>query len=264
MVYIPLKEEQRKNVEALLGKTYMNKLPKDFNPKMNTSMTSNKSNTDKIDVSILESGKVCKSFLVGKCPYDMFDNTKENLGKCPKLHIEKYKLIYETAKDNGIKMPRDNYLIDYKNELKKFIYDCDQRVAIAEERLDYNEHEKQLLNDLAKDVENFNESINIIENELEIMKMSNVNMSKIIEHNGLLKKYINERDSIQQRYSSTLERLNVSGQQKLQVCKICGAYMMKVDTDKRLVDHYMGKIHLAYVELRNSLEELETKYKNNA
>lgn len=216
----------------------------------------------KIDVSMLESSRVCKSFLVGKCIYDMLDNTKESMGKCPKLHIEKHRLIYQTAKENGVAMPRKDYLLDYLQELSRFVHDCDMRVKIAEERLDYSPEDKQLLNDLARKVENLNTTIEIVQQELEIIQEQEKDIRKAIELNEKLKYYINERDSVSERYNSTLEKLNTIGQQKLQVCEVCGAYMLKVDTDRRLVDHFMGKIHLAYFDMRHTLQELKEKLNN--
>ena len=32
--------------------------------------------------------KACRSFLVGTCPHDLFTNTKQDLGACPRVHSE--------------------------------------------------------------------------------------------------------------------------------------------------------------------------------
>ena len=41
--------------------------------------------------------RVCKNYLCGMCPYDLFANTKYDMGKCPKAHNEHQKLDYEEA-----------------------------------------------------------------------------------------------------------------------------------------------------------------------
>lgn len=256
------RNEQRKLLENLLGKGSLDRLPKNFNPRATKQNTIN-DKSEKIDISLLESPKLCKSFIVGKCPYDLLDNTKENIGKCPKLHIEKHKLIYENAKEQNIKMPRDNYELDYMVDLQKFVGECDKRVAIAEERLDYSEANKQLLNDLARSVENLENKIKITLEELQIIQEEQHNMTKAIEMNELLQKYITEKETTFERYSTTLEKLNTVGQQKLQVCTVCGAYMSKLDNDRRLADHFLGKIHLSYADMRHTLEILEKKYNEN-
>ena len=33
-----------------------------------------------------------------------------------------------------------------------------------------------------------------------------------------------------------------SGHQKLQVCDVCGAYLSRLDNDRRLADHFYGKM----------------------
>jgi len=48
-----------------------------------------------------------------------------------------------------------------------------------------------------------------------------------------------------------------SGHQKLRVCDVCGAYLSVLDSDRRLADHFGGKMHLGYHELRNMLSKFK-------
>ncbi|KAI0818632.1 hypothetical protein BC629DRAFT_1463274 [Irpex lacteus] len=64
-----------------------------------------------------------------------------------------------------------------------------------------------------------------------------------------------------------LQTLGASGHQKLRVCDVCGAYLSVLDSDRRLADHFGGKMHLGYHELRNMLskfKEEREKRKNAA
>lgn len=45
-------------------------------------------------------------------------------------------------------------------------------------------------------------------------------------------------------------------QQKLRVCEVCSAYLGLHDNDRRLADHFGGKLHLGFIEIREKLEEL--------
>ena len=257
--YSDPKEEHRALVLSLLGKSSQDPLPADFHKQRERQRKLTKSGQVDVDVSLLESPRVCKSFLVGKCPYEMLGNTKENMGKCHKIHIEKYKLIYESAIENGIKMPRHNYEIDYVNDLKYFLQDCDARIRLAQERLDYTPANKIMLMDLMKKVEESVRRIELTEEELQIVQNEQQDILKSIKINETLREYILQRDKAEKQYSVTLERLNSVGQQKMQICEVCGAYMLKDDSDRRLVDHFMGRIHLAYAEIRTTLTELEKK-----
>jgi len=40
---------------------------------------------------------VCRDYLCGLCPHDLYANTKFDLGKCPKAHNEHQKEAYEEA-----------------------------------------------------------------------------------------------------------------------------------------------------------------------
>ena len=46
-------------------------------------------------------------------------------------------------------------------------------------------------------------------------------------------------------------------QQKLRVCEICSAYLGIHDNDRRLADHFGGKLHLGFIKLRDKLAALE-------
>ncbi|KAH7314765.1 hypothetical protein KP509_21G019300 [Ceratopteris richardii] len=45
--------------------------------------------------------------------------------------------------------------------------------------------------------------------------------------------------------------------QKLRVCDICGAFLSVYDSDRRLADHFGGKLHLGYIQIREKLEDLK-------
>jgi hypothetical protein len=45
--------------------------------------------------------------------------------------------------------------------------------------------------------------------------------------------------------------------QKLRVCDICGAFLSVYDSDRRLADHFGGKLHLGYMQIREKLVDLQ-------
>jgi uncharacterized membrane protein YgcG len=55
-----------------------------------------------------------------------------------------------------------------------------------------------------------------------------------------------------------------SGHQKLQVCDVCGAYLSRLDNDRRLADHFYGKMHLGYAQMRRSHDILQKELKGRA
>mmetsp|Transcript_11507 Transcript_11507/g.35135 ORF Transcript_11507/g.35135 Transcript_11507/m.35135 type:complete len:281 (+) Transcript_11507:974-1816(+) len=47
--------------------------------------------------------------------------------------------------------------------------------------------------------------------------------------------------------------------QKLRVCQQCGAFLSIFDSEKRLQDHFGGKMHVGYLTLRRKLEAIRAK-----
>ncbi|ELW67745.1 Putative RNA-binding protein Luc7-like 1 [Tupaia chinensis] len=45
-------------------------------------------------------------------------------------------------------------------------------------------------------------------------------------------------------------------QQKLRVCEVCSAYLGLHDNDRRLADHFGGKLHLGFIQIREKLRQL--------
>jgi hypothetical protein len=76
--------------------------------------------------------KVCRSFLVGTCPHDLFTNTKQDLGPCPKVHSEPLKSEYEATKDTA----KYGFEYDYMRDLQKYIDECNRRIDAAQRRLE--------------------------------------------------------------------------------------------------------------------------------
>jgi uncharacterized membrane protein YgcG len=55
-----------------------------------------------------------------------------------------------------------------------------------------------------------------------------------------------------------------SGHQKLQVCDVCGAYLSRLDNDRRLADHFFGKMHMGYSDMRKTSRKLSEELKGRA
>ena len=49
-------------------------------------------------------------------------------------------------------------------------------------------------------------------------------------------------------------------QQKLRVCEVCSAYLGIHDNDRRLADHFGGKLHLGFIKIRDKLDELLVRF----
>ena len=91
--------------------------------------------------------KICRSFLAGTCPHDLFTNTKQDLGPCPKVHSEPLKTEYESSPENKQKY---GFEYDYMRDLQKYIDECNRRIDSAQRRLEKTPDEIKLTNTLVR------------------------------------------------------------------------------------------------------------------
>lgn len=94
----------------------------------------------------LSDPKVCRSYLVGTCPHDLFTNTKQDLGPCPKVHSEPLKTEYENAPDKS----KHGFEYDYMRDMQKYIDECNRRIDAAQRRLEKTPDEIRQTNDLVR------------------------------------------------------------------------------------------------------------------
>lgn len=78
--------------------------------------------------------KVCKSYLVGQCPHDLFTNTKHDFGSCPRVHNEALKAEYQEASEEQKR--NWNFDWEYYLDIQKYIRQCDGRIKDAQGRLE--------------------------------------------------------------------------------------------------------------------------------
>ena len=90
--------------------------------------------------------KVCRSYLVGSCPHDLFTNTKQDFGPCPKAHNEALKTEYQEA--SAEQKRQWGFDFDYARDMQKYIDECNRRIESAQRRLEKTPDEIRQTNTL--------------------------------------------------------------------------------------------------------------------
>lgn len=67
-----------------------------------------------------------------------------------------------------------------------------------------------------------------------------------------------EKRNLEEEYHSSIPRHAVQ-QQKLRACEVCGAFLSMYDNDRRLADHFGGKLHIGFVTIREKMKALEVR-----
>ncbi|GKV27888.1 hypothetical protein SLEP1_g37008 [Rubroshorea leprosula] len=79
---------------------------------------------------------------------------------------------------------------------------------------------------------------------------------KALEEAEALKKLSARQEPVLDSSKYTAADVRITDQ-KLRVCDICGAFLSVYDSDRRLADHFGGKLHLGYMQIRDKLAELQ-------
>ncbi|XP_065558042.1 putative RNA-binding protein Luc7-like 2 isoform X2 [Artemia franciscana] len=182
----------------------------------------------------------------------MFAFSRMDLGECPKLHDVALRADYEMASTS-----KDYYYdIDAMEHLQSFIRDCDKRTELAKKRLAETQEE------LSAEVANKANAVHELGEQIgkKLAKAEQLGAEGHVEESyGLMdeveqlrrKKIEAENDYRNSMPASTYQ------QQKLRVCEVCSAYLGIHDNDRRLADHFGGKLHLGFILIREKLIELE-------
>ncbi|KAJ5495913.1 U1 snRNP-associated protein, partial [Penicillium diatomitis] len=205
--------------------------------------------------------KVCRSYLVGTCPHDLFTNTKQDLGPCPKVHSEGLKTEYETA--SPAEKAKWGFEFDYMRDMQKYIDDCDRRIDTAQRRLEKTPDEIRQTNNLLKQIADLNNTINTGLLEVSVLgETGSVAMALGEMHKVRTAKQ--QKDNAERDLKLLQDTSGPSGHQKLQVCDVCGAYLSRLDNDRRLADHFFGKMHMGYSDMRKGYKKLSAELKGRA
>ncbi|KAK1295291.1 hypothetical protein QJS10_CPA16g00100 [Acorus calamus] len=281
---------------------------------------------------------VCRMFLVGLCPHELFQLTKMDLGPCSKVHSLQLRKEYEEAKAKGM----HNFDRELMDVIERLIVECERKIQRALKRLEEEDAKAAIaisvskvtqspeILDLSKQIKEKLKEVDVLDLEgkmdskiraMEILEelrakradkqsillldafnkdraalpqplqnppplaplpslappdartqeMINEKLKKAEElgEQGLIdeaQKAVEEAEACLQlparqepvsdssKYIAADVRIT---DQKLRVCDICGAFLSVYDSDRRLADHFGGKLHLGYMQIREKLADLE-------
>lgn len=199
---------------------------------------------------------VCKYYLVEFCPHDLFVNTRADLGPCTKVHDDELKKQYQKSSRFG----RLGYEEDYERFLKSLLNEVERKIKRGNERLkltqsDSTSDKKNPLDIKKEKVAELKEKINALIKEAESLGEE----GRIEEAQETL-----ERCETFKAECKTLETqleiaLHNAETKQMEVCNVCGSFLIVNDAQSRIEEHNSGKQHQGYAKLRSALEDIRKK-----
>uniref|UniRef100_W5N231 Zgc:158803 n=1 Tax=Lepisosteus oculatus TaxID=7918 RepID=W5N231_LEPOC len=191
--------------------------------------------------------RVCKSHLLDCCPHDILSGTRMDLGECVKVHDLALRADYEIASKNqefffeldvSLRAPCLLHLTVTLLCVVSLCGVCTLPVSPCVGRVhELNEEIGKLL----ARAEQLGGEGNVEEAQQVLEK---------VEKTRELKR---EAEDV---YRNSMPASSFQ-QQKLRVCEVCSAYLGLHDNDRRLADHFGGKLHLGFIEIREKLEKMK-------
>ncbi|KAL5104879.1 putative RNA-binding protein Luc7-like 1 [Taenia crassiceps] len=162
---------------------------------------------------------------------------------------------------------------------KSFLLDCCPHEILAGTRMDLGEcpysHEVGLKSDYRREAakrpyyyEIDVEKINKLSEEIgtTLAKAEQKGHEGHVEESLELMKRVEELNAEKAKHEADLRNaipVSTYQQQKLRVCDVCSAYLGVHDNDRRLADHFGGKLHLGFITIREKLEALKKYVEEN-
>ncbi|XP_031147281.1 putative RNA-binding protein Luc7-like 1 isoform X4 [Sander lucioperca] len=175
-----------------------------------------------------------------------------DLGECTKIHDLALRADYEIASKE-----RDLFFeLDAVEHLESFIADCDRRTELAKKRLAETQEEISAeVAAKAEKVHELNEEIGkLLAKAEQLGAEGNVDEAqKVLQE---VEKVRTRKKDAEEEYRNSMPASSFQ-QQKLRVCEVCSAYLGLHDNDRRLADHFGGKLHLGFIQIREKLDQLK-------
>jgi len=209
--------------------------------------------------------EVCHYYVCGFCPHELFVNTRADLGPCKKIHDEAIRKEYQTSDDV--------FKLGYEERFYDFLTDCvvevERRIKRNKMRLDSTNGR----NDSNETPESAEAAQKLSQLQIEISNLL-VEVERLGEQgevqNAMAKtaqvdKLKEERERIRQRHITLTQQnapempqsYNGIQEKQMEVCEICGSFLIVGDAQARVDDHLMGKQHMGYARMRAKIAQLK-------
>ncbi|XP_069605219.1 luc7-like protein 3 isoform X1 [Ranitomeya imitator] len=200
---------------------------------------------------------VCKHFLCEFCPAELFTNTRSDLGPCEKIHDENLRKQYEKSS----RFLKVGYEREFLRYLQSLLAEVERRIRRGHARLALSQSQ-QASGSVGPAGKN-EEKIQVLTDKIEALLLQIEELGsegKVEEAQGMMKlvEQLKEERELLKSTTSTIESF-AAQEKQMEVCEVCGAFLIVGDAQSRVDDHLMGKQHMGYAKIKNTVEELKEK-----
>ncbi|XP_023944542.1 luc7-like protein 3 [Bicyclus anynana] len=210
-----------------------------------------------------EDPEYCKYYMVKFCPHDLFVNTRADLGACPKVHDDEVKDLFERAESSYKKA---QYVEEFLRFCRHMINDVERKIQKGKQRLELMNSKPEGPPMTQAQTEKNQEQVQLLSEKITALVQEAEEAGtcgNVEQAQGLMKlcdRLKEEKDTLlkQQENShwSMTAELAAAQEKQMEVCPVCGAFLIVGDAQQRIDDHLSGKQHVGYFKLRQAYEEM--------
>ncbi|GAB4817372.1 hypothetical protein N2152v2_004418 [Parachlorella kessleri] len=203
--------------------------------------------------------EVCKHDLCGLCPFNLFFNTKSDLGGC-EFDIHEDHIDFESCKEEWDALAqRDKDKYGYERGLLKvlqrLVAEMDRKIDKQQERARLESQPKVPTPTQQAELDGIKQKIKEVTDESgKLAEGGDVDASLAAVQQA--ERLQREHERLQKKYTEP--------DRYIMVCEVCGVFIQSTDNEARRRDHIEGKQYLGWKAIREKCAELEEKYKGLA
>ncbi|XP_029626440.1 luc7-like protein 3 isoform X1 [Salmo trutta] len=201
----------------------------------------------------------CKYYLCGFCPAELFTNTRSDLGPCEKIHDENLRKMYEKSS----RFMKEGYERDFLRYLQSLLAEVERRIRRGHARLALSQAQQAAGQGPGGPVGKNEEKATVLTEKIEdlVMQIEELGSEGRVEEAQGMMKLVEQLKDERELLSSTPSTIETFAAQEkqMEVCEVCGAFLIVGDAQSRVDDHLMGKQHMGYAKIKSTVEELKEK-----
>ena len=201
------------------------------------------------------------------CPNSLFTNTRADIGPCPLVHDDFLKKEYQQKARKKEKMMFEDEFIRF---CQQQLNEVERKIKRAKQRLEMSQIEKNSGITAGNAVlsEENQEKIKVLTERIETLLEQIEQLGcegKVEEAQGIMKlvdKLKDEKSAIKREalpnnhWIQQKAEIGAQQEKQMEVCDVCGAFLIVNDVQQRVDDHLMGKQHMGYGRLKTALDEI--------
>uniref|UniRef100_A0A8C5L6M9 Luc7-like protein 3 pseudogene n=1 Tax=Jaculus jaculus TaxID=51337 RepID=A0A8C5L6M9_JACJA len=184
---------------------------------------------------------ICRYYLCGFCPAELFTNTCSDLGPCEKIHDENLRKQYE----------KSSHFLRY---LQSLLAEVERRIRRGHACLALSQNQQS--SGAAEKIQVLTDKIDVLLQQIEELGSE----GKVEEAQGMMKLVEQLKEERELLRSTTLTIESFAAQEKqMEVWEVCGAFLTVGDAQSQVDDLLKGKQHMGYAKIKATIEELKEK-----